>query len=146
MRRNSPPAFACWLVESVLPGRYPEAMLGDLIEEYTLRAKSTSPLTASRWFWSQACRSFPSMVWSSLRSRDWLISMSVAMGVYIIMGMLKFAADWTISKLVAPDQTTYVVLAPVVFLTTSAIGGCVAANIRRGATIFLALIVVIPST
>jgi hypothetical protein len=143
MRRNSPPAFACWLVESVLPGRYPEAMLGDLIEEYTLRAKSTSPLTASRWFWSQACRSFPSMVWSSLRSRDWLISMSVAMGVYIIMGMLKFAADWTISKLVAPDQTTYVVLAPVVFLTTSAIGGCVAANIRRGATIFLALIVVI---
>ena len=143
MRRNSPPAFACWLVESVLPGRYPEAMLGDLIEEYALRAESTSPLTASRWFYSQACRSVPSMVWSALRSRDWHISMSVAMGVYIIMGMLKFAADWTISKLVAPEQTTYVVLAPFVFLTTSAIGGCVAARIRRGATMFLALIVVI---
>lgn len=143
MRRNSPPAFACWLVESVLPGRYPEAMLGDLIEEYTLRAESTSRLTASRWFWSQACRSVPSMVWSSLRSRDWLISTSVAIGVYIVMGMLKFAADWTISKLVAPEQTTYVVLAPVVFLTTSAIGGCVAARIRRGATMFLALMVVI---
>jgi hypothetical protein len=143
MRRNSPPAFACWLVECVLPGRYPEAMLGDLIEEYTLRAESTSPLTASRWFWSQACRSFPSMVWSSLRSRDWLISISVAMGVYIIMGMLKFAADWAISKLVAPEQSTYVALAPVVFLTTSAIGGCVAARIRRGATMFLALIAVI---
>jgi hypothetical protein len=69
--------------------------------------------------------------------------MSVAMGVYIIMGMLKFAADWTISKLVAPEQTTYVVIAPFVFLTTSAIGGCVAARIRRGATMFLALIVVI---
>jgi len=65
------------------------------------------------------------------------------MGVYIIMGMLKFAADWTISKLVAPEQTTYVVIAPFVFLTTSAIGGCVAARIRRGATMFLALIVVI---
>jgi hypothetical protein len=143
MRRNSPPAFACWLVESVLPGRYTDALLGDLIEEYTLRAESTSPLTASRWFWSQACRSVPSMVWSSLRSRDWLISMSVAVGVYIIMGMLKFAADWTISNFVAPEQTTYVVLAPVVFLTTSAIGGCVAARIRRGATMFLALIVVI---
>jgi hypothetical protein len=59
------------------------------------------------------------------------------------MGMLKFAADWTISKLVAPEQTTYVVLAPVVFLTTTAIGGCVAARIRRRATIFLALIVMI---
>jgi hypothetical protein len=59
------------------------------------------------------------------------------------MGMLKFAADWTISKLVAPEQTTYVVLAPFVFLTTSAIGGCVAARIRRGTTIFLALFVTI---
>lgn len=32
---------------------------------------------------------------------------------------------------------------PIVFLATTAIGGCVAARIRRGATIFLALIVMI---
>lgn len=115
-------------------------MLGDLIEEYTLRIESTSPFAASRWFWSQACRSVPSMVWSSLRSGNCIISMSIAMGVYIFMGMLKFAAELMISKLVAPDQTTYVVLAPIVFLTTTAIGGCLAARIRRGATIFLALI------
>ena len=143
MRRTSPPAFACWFLYSVVPVPYREALLGDLIEEYTLRAESASPLTASRWFWSQACRSVPSVVWSSLRSGDWLISMSIAMGVYIAMGMLKFAADLTISKLLAPEQATYVVLAPVVFLTTSAIGGCVVSRIRRGATIFLALIVMI---
>ena len=57
MRRNSLPAFACWILESVVPAQYREAMLGDLIEEYTLRSESTSPLTASRCFWSQACRS-----------------------------------------------------------------------------------------
>jgi hypothetical protein len=45
--------------------------------------------------------------------------------------------------LIVPGRTTYVVLAPVVFLTTSAIGGCVAARLRRGASIFLALIVMI---
>jgi hypothetical protein len=143
MRRNSPPAVACWFLDSVVPVRYRDALLGDLIEEYTLRAESTSPLTASRWFWSQACRSVASVFWSSLRSGDWLISMSIAMCVYIAMGMLKFAADVTISKLLAPEQTTYVVLAPVVFLTTTAIGGWVASRIRRGATIFLALIVMI---
>jgi hypothetical protein len=143
MRRNSPPAFACWLLQSVVPAPHREAMLGDLIEEYTLRAESTSPFTASRWFWSQTCRSVPSMVWSSLRSRDWLIRMGTAMGVYLVMGMLKFAADLTISKLIVPERATYVILAPVVFLTTSAIGGCVAARLRRGATIFLALIVMI---
>jgi hypothetical protein len=36
MRRYSPPAFVCWLVGSVLPTPYREAMLGDLIEEFTL--------------------------------------------------------------------------------------------------------------
>jgi hypothetical protein len=141
MRRNSPPAFACRLLESVVPAPHREAMLGDLIEEYTLRAESASPFSASRWFWSQTCRSVPSMVWSLLRSRDGLISMSTAMGVYMVMGMLKFAADLTISKLIVPERMTHVVLAPVVFLTTSAIGGCVAARLRRGATVFLALIV-----
>jgi hypothetical protein len=79
MSRSSPPTFACWLLETVVPTPYREAILGDLIEEYTLRTESTSRFTASRWFWSQTCRSVPSMVWSSLRSRDCLISMSIAM-------------------------------------------------------------------
>jgi hypothetical protein len=143
MSRCSPPTFACWLLEPVLPDRYREAILGDLIEEYTLRIEATSRFTAFRWFWSQTCRSVPSMVWCSLRSRKCFISMSIAVGVYIFMGTLKFAADWIISKLVAPDQATYVVLAPIVFLTTTTIGGCVVARIRRGATMFLALIVMI---
>ena len=143
MRRCSPPTFACWLLESLLPDPYREAALGDLIEEYALRIESTSRFTASRWFWSQACRSLPPTVWSLLRSRDCLISISIAIGVYIFMGTLKFAADWIISKLVAPDQSTHVVLAPIVFLTTTVIGGCVAARIRRGATIFLALMITI---
>jgi hypothetical protein len=143
MRRPSPPAFACWFLDSVLLVPYRDALLGDLIEEYALRAESASPLTASRWFWSQAWRSVASLVWSWLRGGDWFISMSIAMGVYIAMGMLKFAADATISKLLAPGQTSSVVLAPVVFLTTTAIGGWVASRIRRGATIFLALIVMI---
>jgi hypothetical protein len=141
MRPTSPPAVACWFLDSVVPVPYREALLGDLIEEYTLRAESTSALAASRWFWSQAGRSVAAVVWSALRSGNWLISMSIAMGVYIAMGMLKFAADVMISKLLAPEQATYVVVAPVVFLTTTAIGGWVASRIRRGATIFLALIV-----
>jgi hypothetical protein len=143
MRRNSPPAFACWLLESVVPTPHREAMLGDLIEEYTLRAESTSPFTASRWFWSQTCRSVPSMVWSSLRSRDCLISISIAMSVYIVMEILAYAADLTISKWVAPQPTTHVILAPIIFLTTTSISGYVAARFRPGATIVLALMVMI---
>jgi hypothetical protein len=143
MRRCSPPAFACWFLESVLPNPYREAVLGDLIEEYKLRIESTSRFTASRWFWSQTCRSVPSIVWSSIRSGNWLISMSIAMGVYIFMGTLKFAADLMLSKLFSSQQMTHVILPPIVFLTTTAIGGCAAARLRRGATTFLALMVMI---
>jgi len=133
MKRCSPPTFACSLLESVLSDPYREAILGDLIEEYTLRIESTSPFAASRWFWSQTCRSVPSMVWSSLRNGSYFITMSIAMGVYIFMATLKLAADSLISKLVSPDPTTQVILAPIVFLTATAIGGCIAAQIRRGA-------------
>jgi hypothetical protein len=117
--------------------------LGDLIEEYTLRIESTSRFTAARWFWSQACRSLPSLVWSSLRSENCFITLSIAVGVYIFMATVKLAADLMISKFVSPGQTTQVILAPIVFLTAAAIGGCVAARIRRGATIVLALMVTI---
>jgi hypothetical protein len=143
MRYDRPPALVCRLLESVVSTRYREAMLGDLIEEYNLRAKSASPLIASRWFWSQACRSIPSTAWSSLRNGNWLINVSIATGVYIVMAMLKLATDSMISKFVAPQQATKVVLAPIVFLSAAAIGGCVAARVHRGAMIFLALMVMI---
>ena len=143
MRPCSPPTFPCLLLETVLPDPYREAILGDLIEEYALRIESTSRLTASRWFWSQACRSVPPLVWSSLRSRDCFIRINVAVGVYFFMAALKLAGLWTITKVVSPSQTTDVILAPILFLTITAIGGCVAARIRRGATVFLALRVAI---
>jgi hypothetical protein len=78
-----------------------------------------------------------------LRNGDWLISVSTAMGVYAVMGTLKLAADFMIAKLVAPEPTAYVVLAPIVFLALTSIGGCAAARIRFGTALFLALFVMI---
>jgi hypothetical protein len=69
--------------------------------------------------------------------------MSIAAAVYVVVRLLELAADVTISKLVAPQPATHVVLAPIVFLATAAIGGCVAARVRRGAIIYLALMVMI---
>jgi predicted permease len=68
MSRQSPPALACRLFQAVLPVRYRRALLGDLIEEYGLRAEATSPSAATLWFWGQACRSIPFIVGSSLRN------------------------------------------------------------------------------
>jgi hypothetical protein len=54
MSRYSPPAFACRLFQIVLAVPYRGALLGDLIEEYNLRAEATSPSAATLWFWGQA--------------------------------------------------------------------------------------------
>ncbi|HMH11914.1 MAG TPA: hypothetical protein VK578_02290 [Edaphobacter sp.] len=143
MNRHPPPPFACWIIEYVLPVPYREPMLGDLIEEYALLLESRSYFAATRWFWGQTCRSVPYLAWFYLRSGRWLMSLSTAIGVYIFMGMLKVSADLMISKIIAPQQMMHVVLAPIVFLATTATGGLVATRIRRGAAIFLALIVLI---
>src|SRR5215472_15155041 len=121
MKPSSPPRVPCWLLEFILPGPYRREMLGDLIEEYNLRTNSTSVLESSLWFWSQTCRSVPSLIWSLLRNGDWLPRLMVAFSVYIAMAILRFSAGTAISKLIAPGETTRVVLAPVVFLVTTAI-------------------------
>jgi len=69
--------------------------------------------------------------------------MSAAVGAYVLMRILEFVANRLISKLVPADPATHVVLAPIVFLTATAIAGVIAARIRRGATIFLALMVMV---
>lgn len=143
MRLSAPPRVPCWLLESILPVSYREEMLGDLIEEYNRRTNSTSALNLSIWFWSQICRSIPSLIWSLLRNGDWLTRLMLAFGVYFAMVILKLSAGAAVSKLIAPGQTGRVVLAPIVFLVTAAIGGCVIARIRREATIFLALMVTV---
>lgn len=143
MTQYSPPPGACWFFESLLPLPHREVILGDLLEEYSLRVESTSRFKASRWFWSQACRSLFFIFWSSLRRGNWLISVGIAMSVYIAMVALKIGAEFVISTLAAPAQKTQVVLAPILFLTITSIGGYIAGRIRRGATAFLALIVMI---
>jgi hypothetical protein len=64
MKSSATPCVPCWLLEFILPVSYRQEMLGDLIEEYNLRTNSTSTLELSLWFWSQTCRSVPSLIWS----------------------------------------------------------------------------------
>ncbi|HET6267622.1 MAG TPA: hypothetical protein VFG11_07890 [Acidobacteriota bacterium] len=144
MRCNlPPPAFACWLLESVVPKRYREALIGDLIEEYAFRLESSPPTRAYLWFWAQTFRSFPALVWSSIRSGDCVHNIGVAIAVYTLIAILKLVTNSIIYRFFATGQMAHIVIAPILFLTMSAIGGYAAARIRRGAAIFLALMVMI---
>jgi hypothetical protein len=133
--------MATWLLERVLPERDRDAILGDLIEEYELRAQSTTPWMVSRWYWGQACRSIPPMVWHSV-SR-WLPTLGVAMGAYIAAGALEFGGTVVISKLLTPAAPAFTVISVVVGLITMVIGGYFATWIRPGAGTVMAGIVMI---
>ena len=143
MSHHSRTPMATWLLERVLPERDREAILGDLIEEYELRARSTTPWMVSRWYWGQVCRSIPRMVWGSVSRGRWLPTLGVAVGAYIAAGALEFAGTMAISKLLTPDAPVYTVISLVVGLTTMVIGGYFATWIRPGAGTVMAGIVMI---
>ena len=143
MSHHSPSPMATWLVERVLPERDREAILGDLIEEYELRARSTIPWMVSRWYWGQVGRSVPRMVWGSVSRGRWLPTLGVAMGAYIAAGALEFAGTVVISKLFRPEGLVFTVISLVLGLTTMVIGGYFATWIRPGAGMVMAGIVMI---
>jgi hypothetical protein len=143
MRRRPPPRVANWLLGRLLPERDREVVMGDLVEEYALRARSASRVTVSHWYWGQVCRSIPRIVWRSARRGHWLPTLSVAMGAYIAAGMIEFAGDAAISKLVAPESPMLAVVGMIIGLATMALGGYLAAWVRPGASTALAWIVMI---
>lgn len=143
MSHHSPAPMATWLVERVLPERDREAIVGDLIEEYELRARSTAPWMVSRWYWGQVCRSIPRIVWGSVSRGRWLPTLGVALGAYIAAGALEFAGTVAISKLLAPAAPVFTVISLVVGLATMVIGGYFATWIRPGAATVMAGIVMI---
>ena len=142
MSRHSPPRIACLLLESLVALSYREAIIGDLVEDYAVRCNVGSRLDARWWFWSQACRSLLPLAWSSLRDR-WLSNVVSALAAYIVIAALKISAGLAIVKVFTPGPNTDVVLAPILFLSAAAVGGCIAARVRRGVVVCLALFVLV---
>jgi hypothetical protein len=141
--RHSRIPLATWLLERVLPERDREAILGDLIEEYELRARSSARWMVFRWYWGQACRSVPRIVWGSVRRDGWHPTLAVAVSAYIAAGALEFVGTVAISKLLAPAAPAYTVVSLVVGLTTMGIGGYFATWMRPGAGTVMAGIVMV---
>jgi hypothetical protein len=127
------------LLDSVLLPRSRDEILGDLIEEHALRADAKSGFEASCWFWSQTCRS---LAWSSLAD-GWGWNLATAIAVYVGTAALKIGAEFAIARLFQPREMTQVVVAPILFLAATTVASCVAAGVRRGATVFLSLLVFI---
>jgi hypothetical protein len=126
------PTLATWLLHWVLPPKDRDAMLGDLIEEYRIRS-AESPTTATRWYWAQVCRSIPIIVVSVVRHRGWPLTVSIGLGVYVLVGAINVVGTAVVAQLVGVTASSSRVSGVVVGLSAIAIGGYVAGWMRRGA-------------
>src|SRR5206468_4017493 len=143
MKHLQAPPIATWLLERVLPATDREAVIGDLIEEYALRARSTPPSIAGRWYWGQVYRSIPQVLRCAIRRGRWLGAVGVAFVAYIAAGLLESAGFAVMSRLLGSDARSPGVLDVFIGLATLALSGYFAALVRPGAAGALAGIVVV---
>ena len=62
MSVSRPPTLAAWLLSRLVPAEQRADILGDLEENYRLRAERFSPAEAWAWYWSQVV-TIPIWLW-----------------------------------------------------------------------------------
>ena len=130
-----------WLLRSVVSERHLEPVLGDLEEEYGMVAASRPPAAAAAWYWSQVCRSVVPLAWSTLRRRGWPTTFGLALVLYIAWGLVEALVSRFLLVLLTPDALSSVVWTFVVGLTAAVFIGYVAAWLRAGTPLALAILV-----
>ena len=135
--------LAISLLESLLPEEHRDAIVGDLIEESALRARSSSRASATWWYWGQVARSIPPVLWSELRRGHWFGTLGAAILAYIAASVLEWVGTFLVLELLHPDSRLATGLSVIVGLATMVLGGYGAASIRQGAAQALAGIIFI---
>jgi len=136
----SPPRWPGWLLERLMPSRVLESALGDLAEEYAIRAQAAPSHTANYWYWMQIGCSMPSLFGLALKNAGTLRTLVVAVGAQLCAGVAEDLTTRAIGIMALSDPAR--AIASVVIGVTSVAGaGYVAARIRPPAAPVLAALV-----
>ena len=130
-----------WIVSRLVPEREREPLVGDLIEEFALRASASSPSSALKWCAQQVCASAPPLMWANLRRSEWVSTLGVAMLAYIAVGIVEFGINWLMS--IGQGSAAYNPLGMVTTFPVVVVIGYLAARLRRGAPVVLAALMLI---
>jgi hypothetical protein len=135
----SPPRWPAWLLERLLPTPALDGALGDLAEEYALRANANPSHAPGAWYWMQIGRSMPSLVGLAFRSAGTLRTLLVAIAAFLSAGFAEGAINRVVALLSLSDPLRGVA-GVIVGVTTMACAGYVAARIRPPAALVMAAI------
>jgi len=133
-------------VAQLVPVRTFDAALGDLAEEYALRAQRMSTLRARKWYWGQLARSMPQMMWIDVRRQGWAMTLAVALGAWVVASLVEAIADQMLIAWFGSDAPVRAIPGALVGLSALGLGGYLAGLVRPAApkllAIFVALLVV----
>jgi hypothetical protein len=127
-------------IAQLVPLHTLDAALGDLAEEYALRAQSTSAFAVARWYWGQIARSMPQMMWIDIRRQGWAATFAVALGGWLIASIVELVADGALVAWAGSAAAVNGVAGALIGLTALALGGYIAALVRPAATKVMAAI------
>jgi hypothetical protein len=92
-----PPFIASWLIGLFTSGSHEEAILGDLLEEFSDLASKSGLRYARRWYWRQTIKTVGNLMGTGLRTAPWLIASTVIGGYLMLQLALGFALpEWLI--------------------------------------------------
>jgi hypothetical protein len=137
---------ATWALSWLAPRDQREALLGDLAEEYALRAKAASSSMAFNWYLRQVCASAPPLLWARLTATAWIATVGVALIAYVAVGVVEVVANWVIAGSSAAPTAAYNPLGMFVTFPMVVLIGYVAAGFRRAAIFVLAAMMLLSVT
>jgi hypothetical protein len=129
--------LATWILSRLATAGEREPLIGDLTEEYALRANAASPSAALKWYLQQVCASVPPLLWARLTRGAWISTLGVALLAYIAVGVVEFTVNLAISRSLETGAYTYNPLALIIMFPTVVLIGYSAERFRRRAAIVL---------
>jgi len=128
------------LAECLLPRDLGDAVIGDLLEEFSVRAQTTRQVRATTWFAQQAVRSVPRLLLLSVNHWSWLKSLGVAVLAFEVLERLEpIVRRWLLTSL-EPGINERILISLVVGFASCACGGCLATWMRRGSALIYSVI------
>ncbi len=138
--------LAMWALCRLVPREQREALLGDLAEEYALRARASSSSAAARWYLRQICASVVPLLWSGLTHCAWVATAGVALLAYIAIGLVELLVNSAIAGVAATSHGAYNPLGMLLTFPAVVLIGYFAAGFRRRAAIVLVAMMLLSVT
>lgn len=129
--------IADWLLGCAID-RASDAAIGDLHEEFLVRCHEHSRLRAVCWYWSQALRSMPWLLWAPIRRGGFVSTLRVALVACAVQAIVELLTAASLPRVLAPSFALAASLAIVVSSLFSI--GFIATRIKSGAGTLFALV------